>query len=227
MDCHLEIIKGGDTGIARKKALTKLKRKHPSLAKLFLLFSAIVPERSASTLRDSTRVFVVHGHDAEVRESVARFLERLELQPVILQEQPNRGRTLITKFRDEASSVGFAIVLLTPDDVGKANGAMSPRARARQNVVFELGFFIGVLGPERVAAIVRGDVEHPSDFHGVVYIAYDGNDWQTELGKELQAAGYNIDWNRFMKPNASSAPVRKPAKPVSYTHLTLPTILRV
>jgi predicted nucleotide-binding protein len=70
--------------------------------------------------------------------------------------------------------------------------------RACQNVVFELGFFIGALGPERVAAIVKGDIERPSDFDGVVYISFDKEDCHTKLGQELKAGGYNIDWNRVM-----------------------------
>ncbi len=149
---------------------------------------------------DLSRVCVVHGHDGEVREAVARFIsERLGFEAVILHERPNKGRTIITKFREEAHGAGFAVVLMTADDVGKANDAAELRPRARQNVVFELGFFIGALGPARVAAVVRGDVEPPSDFDGVVYISFDKEDWRTKLGQELQEAGYEIDWNKVMR----------------------------
>jgi predicted nucleotide-binding protein len=146
----------------------------------------------------SDRIFVVHGHDGETREAIARFLDKLGLRPIILHEQPNKGRTIITKFREEAAGVGFAIVIMTPDDVGKANGEDQQKPRSRQNVVFELGFFIGALGSERVAAVVRGNVERPSDFDGVVYISFDQADWPVKLGQELQAAGYQFDWNRIM-----------------------------
>lgn len=149
--------------------------------------------------RDLSKVFIVHGHDGEPREAVARCLERLGLDAVILHERPNKGRTIITKFREEAAGVGFAVVLMTPDDVGKAEKATDLRPRARQNVVFELGFFIGALGPDRVAALVKGDIERPSDFDGVVYISLDDADWQMRLGRELQAAGYHIDWNKVMR----------------------------
>jgi predicted nucleotide-binding protein len=169
--------------------------------------------------RDLSKVFVVHGHDGEVREAVARFIsEKLGLKPVVLHEQPNKGRTIITKFGEEAASVGFAVVLMTcrysrfalralflrfapndtPDDFGKAHDSQDLSARARQNVVFELGFFIGALGAERVAAVVKGDIERPSDFDGVVYISFHKEDWRTKLGQELQAAGYKIDWNKLM-----------------------------
>lgn len=146
----------------------------------------------------SNKVFIVHGHDDGVREAVARFVEKLGLEAIILHERPNKGRTIITKFREETEGVGFAVVLMTPDDVGGALGE-STRPRARQNVVFELGFFIGALGPSRVAALVKGDVEHPSDFDGVVYISFDNGDWRMQLGRELHAADFAIDWNKVMR----------------------------
>lgn len=162
------------------------------------------PEPAAISAQevDLTKVFIVHGHDGEVRETVARFIERLGLEPVILHERPNKGRTIITKFREESADVGFAVVLMTPDDLGGPAPVATTaelNARARQNVVFELGFFIGALGPERVAAIIRGNMERPSDFDGVVYISFDKEDWGARLGQELQAAGYEIDWNRVMR----------------------------
>jgi Predicted nucleotide-binding protein containing TIR-like domain len=142
------------------------------------------------------RIFVVHGRDGEPREAIARFLQLLGLEPVILHERPNKGRTLITKFHDEASDIGFAIILMTPDDVGGLDGGEQKR-RARQNVIFELGFFIGKLGGGRVAALIGNEVERPSDFEGVVYIPIE-SDWRLPLCKELRAAGYNIDLNKVL-----------------------------
>ena len=139
-----------------------------------------------------SKVFVVHGHDGEARQTVAEFIEKLGFEAVILHERPNKGRTIITKFREEAAGVGFAVVLMTPDDVGGAAASTSFQPRARQNVVFELGFFIGELGPDRVAALVKGKIERPSDFDGVVYISLDGGNWQMELGRELKEAGYTV-----------------------------------
>jgi hypothetical protein len=144
----------------------------------------------------SQRVFVVHGRDGEPREAVARFLQKLGLEPVILHEQANKGRALITKFHDVAADIGFAIILMTPDDIGGLDGAEQNR-RARQNVIFELGFFIGRLGSDRVAALVGNEVERPSDFEGVVYIPLEG-DWRLPLCKELRAAGYDIDLNKVL-----------------------------
>ncbi|CAN7450435.1 nucleotide-binding protein [Pararhizobium sp. LjRoot235] len=141
----------------------------------------------------SNRIFIVHGHDNEPKEATARYLDALGYRPVILHEAANKGRTIIQKFREEASDVGFAIILLTPDDA-----MPSGIHRARQNVILELGFFLGQLGPHRVAAVVKGRVEVPSDFDGVVYIPFDGG-WKMSLAKELEAAGYEIDWNIVMR----------------------------
>lgn len=143
------------------------------------------------------KIFIVHGHDDGSRETVARFISKLDFEPIILHERPNRGRTIITKFQQEAADVGFAVVLMTPDDEGaNRGGKLNPRAR--QNVVFELGFFIGVLGPERVAAILKGELEKPSDFDGVAYISLDKGTWKQALAKELEAAGFEIDWRKAM-----------------------------
>ncbi len=141
----------------------------------------------------SNRIFVVHGHDNETKEAVARLLSKLGFDPVILHEQANRGRTIIQKFQDESADVGFAVVLMSPDDE-LASGSK----HARQNVVLELGFFLGRLGPARVAALKRGDVETPSDFDGVLYTPVDETGmWRFQLAKELKAAGYMVDMNKI------------------------------
>lgn len=142
------------------------------------------------------RVFVVHGHDDAAREAVARFLERLKLEPVILGERANEGKTIIEKFEHHAD-VDFAIVLLTPDDIGHAVAAANTsRNRARQNVVLELGYFVGRLGRHKVCALHKGDLELPSDYHGVLYIPMDsGGAWRLGIAKEMKAAQLDIDMN--------------------------------
>jgi hypothetical protein len=145
------------------------------------------------------KVFIVHGHDDGAREAVARFLEKLGFEAIILHEQVSQGRTIIEKI-EAHGEVGFAVVLLTPDDVGGVvEGEAKPRAR--QNVILELGYFIGRLGRSRVCALRRGNVELPSDFGGVVYETFDASGgWKAALGKELSAAGFEIDWNLVMRP---------------------------
>jgi hypothetical protein len=161
--------------------------------KEYVLSRGVVLPRVA--IPASGKVFIVHGHDGEARESVARFLERLGLQAIILHEQANRGKTVIEKVESN-SDVGFAVVLLTPDDEGCTKGGQ-PEPRARQNVLLELGYFIGRLGRERVCALKRGHVEIPSDFAGVVWETMDAaNGWKLALARELQAAGHEIDMNK-------------------------------
>ena len=150
-------------------------------------------------IKMSKKIFIVHGHDKEARETVARFISSIGLEPIILHEQANRGRTVIEKV-EANSDVGFAIVLLTPDDVGKAKNAEELEPRARQNVLLELGYFIAKLGRDRVCALKRGSVEIPSDFAGVVWETFDDNGaWKQSLGRELEASGLRIDWNLVMK----------------------------
>ena len=158
-----------------------------------------VADSYAQVPQETNKVFVIHGHDESAREMVARFLERLELDPVILHEQPNEGQTIIEKFEEHAD-VGFAVVLLTPDDKGKAKDAGPDlRPRARQNVVFEFGYFIGKLGRKKVCALVKSDIERPSDSDGLLYIPLDSNDgWQFRLLRELNAAGLRVDANKAL-----------------------------
>ena len=155
------------------------------------------PGTQANNRPSSNKVFVIHGRDNGVKQTVARFLETLGLEPVILHEQANLGRTIIEKFQDHAD-VGFAVALLTPDDVGalKEEGAnLNPRAR--QNVIFEFGYFIGKLGRERVCALVKSDVEKPSDYDGVLYIPLDDSGgWKMRLIRELKTAGFEVDANK-------------------------------
>ena len=157
---------------------------------------------TSSEIREDTKIttneiFIVHGRDEGAKDKVARFLENLDLKPVILAEMPAKGRTIIEKFEQHAQ-VGYAIVLLTPDDAGSLQGDENdPKPRARQNVIFELGFFVGRLGRKRVCALTKGTVEIPSDYAGIEYIPFnDTDDWKLKLIRELKSGGFKIDANR-------------------------------
>ena len=144
------------------------------------------------------KVFIVHGHNDGALQSIARFIEKLGLDKIILQEQPNRGRTIIEKFEDECKDVGFAIILMTADDRGGLRGQSfeSQKPRARQNVVLELGFFLGRLGRNRVAVVYEEGVEIPSDYSGVLFTKMDGSgDWRLHVAREIKAAGFAVDMN--------------------------------
>jgi predicted nucleotide-binding protein len=149
------------------------------------------------------KVFLVHGRDDSVREKVARVLERLGLDVVILAEQANEGRTLIEKFEQNALDVGFAVVLLTADDVGhyKDEPRPSQANRARQNVILELGYFMAKLGRSRLVAMIAEGVEQPTDILGIAYLKLDPDAaWRLTLAQELRAAGWDVDLNRLVSP---------------------------
>jgi predicted nucleotide-binding protein len=139
------------------------------------------------------KIFLVHGRNDGLKNEVGRWLGRIGFDDIILHEQANVGRTLITKFEEVAANAVYAVVLMTPDDVGGLPGEHQ-RYRARQNVIFELGYFIGKLGGPRVAAIMVGDIEKPSDYQGVVYIPYDkAGGWKVQLAREFKALGLPFD----------------------------------
>jgi len=160
----------------------------------------IVPKGKANGKKpssDSRKVFIVHGHDNELKETVARYIEKLGLLSIILHEQANAGQTIIEKF-EKYSEVQYSIVLMSPDDVGSSREDPSKlKNRSRQNVIFELGYFYGKLGRKNVCAILKGDIELPSDNDGVIYIALDNKDgWKMLLAKELKEAGLDFDMNK-------------------------------
>lgn len=144
------------------------------------------------------KIFVVHGHDETALFRIERFLKKLQLDPLVLREKPNEGQTIIEKFMALSNQAGFAVVLLTPDDRGGRNAEPyeKQKLRARQNVIFELGFFLGKLGRKNVCALYNEGVEIPSDYQGVLYVKFDESDvWQTNLAKEMKMAGLEVDMN--------------------------------
>lgn len=150
----------------------------------------------------NNKIFIVHGHDEVMKQSVARVIEKLNLHPIILHEQSNQGQTIIEKFLTN-SNVGFAIILLSADDMGYSikEGQSKAKKRARQNIIFELGFFTAKLGRKKVIALVdtRGDFELPSDIYGVIYLDFDGaaGKWKFDVAKELAESGFSIDLNKI------------------------------
>lgn len=145
-------------------------------------------------------VFVIHGHNDVLKLDVARTLEKLKLNAVVLHEQPSQGRTIIEKFERHAASAAFAVAILSADDVGYAKAKVDDaKARARQNVVLELGYFAGLLGRRNVAVLYEGGVEIPSDYLGVVYIPIDdAGSWKFTLAKEIKAASLPVDLNALL-----------------------------
>ena len=147
-------------------------------------------EEETTVRYDTKKSFIVHGHDEALKYQVARVLEQQGIEAVILSEQANTGKTIIEKI-EKHSDVGAAILLFTPDDSCKANAESNYKPRARQNVVFEAGFFMGKLGRDRVVMLVADHtLELPSDLHGVVYVSEPG--WQYSLIDELKEMGFDV-----------------------------------
>lgn len=142
------------------------------------------------------KIFIVHGHDDNLKNSVARLLEQQGIEAIILHEQANAGKTIIEKVEHYGNSVGAAIILFTPDDKGKAISEKEYKNRARQNVVFEAGYFIGYLGRDRIIPLISDSgIELPGDLSGVVYTS---DMWQFKIMQELKAMGFNVDMNKII-----------------------------
>lgn len=186
----------------REKISNKIDNLEKLVEKVDLLKSEISEQpaikESVFSLTDNDNVFIVHGHNTAVQQAVARAIEKLGLNPIILHEQANNGKTIIEKF-EKHSEVGFAIILMTDDDEGKAKTDIDLKNRARQNVILELGYFIGKLGRERVLPLYSEGVELPSDIHGLLYTLIDKTEtWKFAIVKELKAVGYSVDANKLL-----------------------------
>ncbi len=143
------------------------------------------------------RAFIVHGHDSAALNDVARVVQRLDIEPIILTEQPHEGDTLMEKL-EKHSDVPYAVILCTADDVGRANDEADLKARARQNVILELGYFIGRLGRAKVCVLMTEGLDMPSDLHGVGYHTLDrAGAWKLALAGEMRAAGLPADLNKL------------------------------
>lgn len=158
------------------------------------------PKSIQKPLSGTGKVFIVHGHNEALKQKVARFVKKIGLKEIILDEQPNAGMTVIEKFEQHAKSAQYAIVLLTHDDFGyPKNSPGNKKPRARQNAIAELGYFRHALGKKNIAILCSEQIEMPSDFHGVLYIPVQEDDsWELRLAKEMKAAGLNIDLNNLL-----------------------------
>lgn len=183
------------------------KRFRQGLREAKLLLESFRPEIPTSSSSEEVKediesmnkkdVFIVHGHDEETLLRVKDFVGTLGLNPIILHEKPDEGFTVVEKF-EKHSSVSFAIILLTPDDVGFPKGKEDQkRGRARQNVILEMGFFLGKLGRKGVRALYKEDVEIPSDYGSVLFIKLEEDDWKLKLAREMKVAGLEIDLNKL------------------------------
>jgi predicted nucleotide-binding protein len=157
-------------------------------------------EQQAHTVSKTKKVFVVHGHDEIAKTNLEVFLLEIGLEPIVLHRQADEGLTIIEKF-EKHSDVGYAFILLTPDEITyikadevKSDNKRTKEFRARANVIFEFGYFVGKLGRSRVCCLYTGDVSLPSDVSGMIYKKFTSNIEEVAYSiiKDLKASGYAI-----------------------------------
>ena len=163
---------------------------------------AVTPVQAVAPL--PKQIFIVHGHDSDARDQLELALHRLGLKPFILMNSSGGGKTIIEALegkigRDYTSD--FGIVLMTPDDFGyaKKDGDKKVEPRARQNVILEAGMLLASLTRARMAIIVKGHLEMPSDLQGIIHLAY--NDHVKEIipkfCQRLKEAGFDLEPNQI------------------------------
>lgn len=203
LQLNVKVWDGNKTGVIKS-----FQRKFSSQKNILLAINQLEPfevieEEQVQVKRGYNRkVFIIHGHDEEMKNSVARTIEKLGLEPIILHEKPSEGNTVIEKF-EKHSDVGFAIALLSTDDKGYsiADGPKKAKSRARQNVILETGFFLGSLGRKNVILLYRehDNFEFPSDYQGVIYIPYDKAEaWKLNIIREMNSQGFSLDANLLL-----------------------------
>lgn len=194
-----DIIEAMTVAEFSETAISEVKKafdKHKSMNLPEKVITKSTSSKNTSNSKSNKKdVFIVHGHNEELKEKVARTIEKLKLRPVILHEQSNEGKTIIEKF-EKHSNVNFAVILLTYDDYGNIKSETNHNKRARQNVILELGYFIAKIGRENVMPLYEQGVELPSDISGVLYTLIDDTEnWKFRLVKELKSAGFKVDAN--------------------------------
>ena len=151
--------------------------------------------------KDSKKVFIVHGHNTLLLNETEAFIRCLELDPIILFKEADKGKTIIEKIEEYSGQACYSIILYSSCDVGyPKNEENKARPRARQNVVFEHGYMMALLGRENVCALLENnDIETPGDINGIVYVPYDGNGaWKFRIAKNMKSVGIDIDLNKLL-----------------------------
>lgn len=183
-----------------KNAVAILEAAKGELALRAELEQVVQTQESANeqaTAAEQGRVFIVHGHNDARKYELSRVLHKITgIEPIILHEQPSGGRGIFEKLESYAATTGFAVVLLTSDDLGRAKDAKDEAPRARQNVVFEAGYFSGRLGRARVVLLYEEGLELPGDLDGIVYVPLDpGGAWKPKLAQEMESGGFEVIWS--------------------------------
>jgi len=192
--CWLKLLSAKDDFWRKKVTYSKEMRLNSE--KIIQEANTLMEKLFVENSLKSKQVFIVHGRDKSMRDHIKSFFLEIGFQPIILSQATNDGDTVIEKFEKYADKAAFAVILLSPDDEGGLFGQNSLRPRARQNVILELGYFIGKLGRSKVMLFLRqsSDFEMPSDISGYCFIPYDESEkWKLSAAKNIYSLGYNID----------------------------------
>lgn len=153
----------------------------------------LIIKQTKSKNTKSKKVFVVHGHDIQTRDELIAILkDEFNLEPIVLMDKPHQGKTMIEKFENNSLDVGYAFIILSPDDAGYSLKKVElPKHRARENVILELGYFIGKLGRDKICCLRKGNTNVPSDLHGVGYVPFNEHvkEAYLDIKRELEASG--------------------------------------
>jgi predicted nucleotide-binding protein len=162
------------------------------------LFGSSGPLLYGPAVTPPSKVFIVHGHNDPLMYELSHYLQKARLDVIIFREELKRSQTVPEKLFDLAKQAGFAVALLTADDWGGKWNTASLQPRARQNVVFEMGLFIGMLGRRKVCAVYEPGIEWPSDIQGIQSVKYvkDGT-WKHDVAREIDATGIKVDFRRL------------------------------
>jgi predicted nucleotide-binding protein len=156
----------------------------------------VAPRQSQPT----DNLFLIHGRDLTTRDMVSNFLQTLGVRSIIAMEGPSKGRTIIENMQD-AGGASYAVALMTPDDIGSLKGSnrRAMKSRARQNVIYEIGYFTGCLGRDRVCILQAGEIEVPSDLQGTIIISLDNTEqWKPKLARELRAGAFPLSLDEWI-----------------------------
>ncbi len=165
---------------------------------LIPMISTVSHNKTSLINGDSKKVFIVHGRDEVAKANLEVLLKEMGLKPIVLHRQADEGQTVIEKFEKHGSDVVYAFILLTPDEIAYLSNEDSfpdnerkKEKRARPNVIFEFGYFVGKLGRNRVCCLYTGDVEIPSDLKGLVYKQYHNSVEEVaySIQKDLKVVG--------------------------------------
>ena len=182
--------------------INELINPEPSSLESTSLESSQPPETPLPPVKN--KLFVIHGLDEKMNAPMIEFLISLGLEPILMRDKENSAKPIAVKFT-QYNDIDFALAILSGDDFvyRKENGKpQSSHLKADQGVVFELGFWLGKLGRDRVIAFYydQKNFRCPTEFFDLRYVPFDKNGgWHWELVERLNQCNFKIDPKKLKK----------------------------